>query len=278
MAIELVDGHSGRGHIGGDDKGSLHAGIVGRESVALDVGSVLACSMAGANAATVGTGDVLVHGRHVRVTAPERLTIESGTQGQKRNDVIAVHYHRAGDVETATLEVIKGTAGDSPKDPPMPSDGNALDGAADDYMPLWRIPIDGINAGEPQQLFRVVPPVVAVASWAEREDAKPAIADGSLSDMGTSVTRVGELVQAVVNVTMSYAHDTGSTLCTLPPSMRPAAEFDATGAGWSTDWSPMPLWLSVSASGEVKIKEYIAGGKELYQVKAQFCYLRAAAE
>lgn len=176
MAIELVDGHSGKGHIGGDDKGSLHAGIVGRESVALDVGSVLACSMAGANAATVGTGDVLVHGRHVRVTAPERVTIASGTQGQRRNDVIAVRYHRAGDVETAALEVVKGTASDQPKDPPMPSDGSALDGAADDYMPLWRIPIDGINAGEPQRLFRVADTVSSLRRGIDRAmgtDEKP---------------------------------------------------------------------------------------------------------
>lgn len=218
MAIELVDGHSGRGHIGGDDKGSLHAGIVGRESVALDVGSVLACSMAGANAATVGTGDVLVHGRHVRVTAPERVTIESGTQGQRRNDVIAVRYHRAGDVETATLEVVKGTASDQPKDPPMPSDGSALDGAADDYMPLWRIPIDGINAGEPQRMFRVADTLGGIRRELDGIEAFPT------GRTGWWCWRHGGCVTISFGGQLELRDWEDTTLFTLPRRFRPYAE------------------------------------------------------
>ncbi len=37
-------------------------------------------------------------------------------------------------------------------DPTIPS-GKILSGAVDAYMPLWRIPLDGITVGTPVRLF-----------------------------------------------------------------------------------------------------------------------------
>ena len=73
----------------------------------------------------------------------------------KRNDIICAHYHRnaSNGNENVELTVLKGTPNaTAAADPKVPS-GKILSGAVDAYMPLWRIPLDGITVGTPVRLF-----------------------------------------------------------------------------------------------------------------------------
>ncbi len=95
---------------------------------------------------------MLCEGRHIRIVgAGETLTIDNGLSGYKRNDIIAMHYERdSSDIETCTLVVIKGNqATDTQQDPPMPTSGKLLEGAASVYWPLYRIVIDGLTPQDP---------------------------------------------------------------------------------------------------------------------------------
>lgn len=152
MTIELVTGHAGSAHVSSADVGWFNAGTVGTGKYVLDTGTQFAAEVQSANLVTIGTGDAVFEGRHVRISATENVAIDNGAQDVNRNDIIAIKYNYTPTLESAELVVLKGTAtSGSATDPTIPS-GSILNGDSEAYMPLWRIPISGITVGTPQKL------------------------------------------------------------------------------------------------------------------------------
>lgn len=155
MTIELVDGKAGVAHISSEDKAIIHQAKFSKSDVVFDWGDAFKCSMSSSNRATIGTGCASIQGLDWHITAAESVTISNGSQGVKRNDIICAHYHRDSKTgnELVELTVLKGTPNaTTAADPTIPS-GKILSGAVDAYMPLWRIPLDGITVGTPVRLF-----------------------------------------------------------------------------------------------------------------------------
>lgn len=155
MTIELVDGKAGVAHISSDDKAIIHQAKFSKSDVVFDWGDAFKCSMSSSNRATIGTGCASIQGLDWHITSAESVTISNGSQGMKRNDIICAHYHRDSKTgnENVALTVLKGSPNaTAAADPKVPS-GNILSGAVDAYMPLWRIPLDGITVGTPVRLF-----------------------------------------------------------------------------------------------------------------------------
>lgn len=155
MTIELVDGKAGVAHISSEDKAIIHQAKFSKSDVVYDWGDVFKCSMSSSNRATVGTGCASIQGLDWHITSAESVTISNGSQGMKRNDIICAHYNRNPKTgnELVELVVLKGTPNaTAAADPKVPS-GKILSGAVDAYMPLWRIPLDGITVGTPVRLF-----------------------------------------------------------------------------------------------------------------------------
>ena len=155
MTIELVDGKAGVAHISSEDKAIIHQAKFSKSDVVFDWGDAFKCSMSSPNRATIGTGCASIQGLDWHITAAESVTISNGSQGVKRNDIICAHYHRDSKTgnELVELTVLKGTPNATTvADPTIPS-GKILSGAVDAYMPLWRIPLDGITVGTPVRLF-----------------------------------------------------------------------------------------------------------------------------
>lgn len=155
MTIELVDGKAGVAHISSEDKAIIHQAKFSKSDVVFDWGDAFKCTMGSANKATIGTGCASIQGLDWHITAAESVTISNGSQGMKRNDIICAHYHRDSKTgnELVELVVLKGSPNaTAAADPTIPS-GKILSGAVDAYMPLWRIPLDGITVGTPVRLF-----------------------------------------------------------------------------------------------------------------------------
>ena len=155
MTIELVDGKAGTAHISSEDKAIIHQAKFSKSDVVYDWGDSFKCSMSSSNRATIGTGCASIQGLDWHITSAESVTISNGSQGMKRNDIICAHYHRDSKTgnENVALTVLKGTPNaTAAADPTIPS-GKILSGAVDAYMPLWRIPLDGITVGAPVRLF-----------------------------------------------------------------------------------------------------------------------------
>ena len=155
MTIELVDGKAGTAHISSEDKAIIHQAKFGVGDMVFEWGDAMSCTMQSANKAVIGTGCASIQGLDWHITNPETVTIQSGSSGKNRNDIICAHYHRetSTGVEKVELVAFKGVPSDGAAvDPTIPS-AKILNGAADAYMPLWRIPLTGITAGTPVRLF-----------------------------------------------------------------------------------------------------------------------------
>lgn len=161
MTVELITGFAGTPHIGSDDIGAFQAGIVGPGDYALTTGNQLKATMSNANTIAVQSGDAVLNGRHVHLTGTTTATVQSGTQGQKRNDLAVLRYTKniTTGVETCSLVVLKGTPATGTPADPAHNTGSILDGVATHDMPLYRIPLDGITVGTLVPFFNVLKPM-----------------------------------------------------------------------------------------------------------------------
>lgn len=158
--VHLVTGYAGSSHITAADQGSFNAAIFGAGQYVLDRGSKLAATVLTSNQIQIADGDLLMQGRHIRLDSYVDLTIDSGTQGRNRNDLIVARYTRNNStgVEDCNIVVIKGTATTGTASDPSYTAKNLLEGnVTQNDMPLYRVPLSGITVGTLVKLFDEVP-------------------------------------------------------------------------------------------------------------------------
>lgn len=157
---ELVTGHAGKAHATAEQAAGLNAGILGLDDYVLNVHDKFELTVVSANKVTIGTGELVMQGRHVSQGTPEDLIVTNGSQGQKRNDLIVCRYAKGSQsIESAKLVVVRGTpTTGTPTDPTL-NTTSPLDGGTTYDMPLYRIPLDGIAIGTPVPLFNVLRPM-----------------------------------------------------------------------------------------------------------------------
>ena len=158
--VELVTGHANKAHATAEQAAGLNAGILGLDDYVLDVHDKLKITVVSANKVTIGTGELVMQGRHVSQGTPEDLIVTNGSQGQKRNDLIVCRYAKGSQsVESAKLVVVRGTPTTGTPTDPAVNTTSPLDGGTTYDMPLYRIPLDGITIGTPVALFNVLKPM-----------------------------------------------------------------------------------------------------------------------
>ncbi|WP_347014606.1 hypothetical protein [Bifidobacterium catenulatum] len=216
--VELVTGHAGKAHATAEQAAGLNAGILGLDDYVLDVHDKLKITVVSANKVTIGTGELVMQGRHVSQGTPEDLIVTNGSQGQKRNDLIVCRYTKGSQsIESAKLVVVRGkpTTG-TPKDPAL-NTTSPLDGGTIYDMALYRIPLDGIAIGTPVPLFNVLRPMSDV--W---DSLTPSVLYNA---NGWKVTRCGSIM--AVNASVKFGGGSWDSLnCpyTVPDDLRPKKE------------------------------------------------------
>ena len=158
--VELVTGHANKAHATAEQAAGLNAGILGLDDYVLNVHDKLKITVVSANKVTIGTGELVMQGRHVSQGTPEDLIVTNGSQGQKRNDLIVCRYAKGSQsIESAKLVVVRGTPTTGTPTDPAVNTTSPLDGGTTYDMPLYRIPLDGITIGTPVPLFNVLKPM-----------------------------------------------------------------------------------------------------------------------
>ena len=205
--MHLVTGYGGKGHITAEDHGAFNAAIFGTGQYVLPMGSMFAATVITNNQIRVAGGELLIQGRHGRLNEGSYvdLAIDNGSQDMMRNDLIVARYTKdsSSGVEECNLVVIKGTAVASDPEDPEYTTGDILYGhvlVAD--MPLYRVPITGLNVQELVPLFSV---------------ASLAITDGSVgaSKLADSAVTEGKIAKGAVTgekLAVSYVPKTGTTM------------------------------------------------------------------
>ena len=158
--VELVTGHANKAHATAEQAAGLNAGILGLDDYVLNVHDKFKITVVSANKVTIGTGELVMQGRHVSQGTPEDLIVTNGSQGQKRNDLIVCRYAKGSqNIENAKLVVVRGTPTTGTPTDPAVNTTSPLDGGTTYDMPLYRIPLDGITIGTPVPLFNVLKPM-----------------------------------------------------------------------------------------------------------------------
>lgn len=236
MAFEAVDACFGTPHISSDDLAALNEATIGKRDCVMKWGDDFKAVMTNANTCLVGTGVGMVGGKRFWNQAAVSLTIPSGTQGQKRNDLVVARYAKTSEgIESITPVVIKGTpAADAAADPEV---------TAND-LKLWRIPLDGINAGAPVKLFDPVTPLATLGDSVSRKSYRVSSSDGRISvdvcvEIAGLVYMAGRIDASVVGWIASNltgcprpVHDSAVSFCRNSQWTAPAitASYDTSGA------------------------------------------------
>ena len=164
MGIKIITGHTGENHITATDDASYNRSIYGAGGYVLSAGNSLSASIIDNNTVRISSGDMLIQGIFARIPygETEDVTIASGEQGKKRNDIIVARYSKATStgIESVSLVAVKGTAtSDTPYDPTV-SVGNAESGANVVNLKLYRVRINGISIEGVDPIFDVSPPTM----------------------------------------------------------------------------------------------------------------------
>ena len=147
--MNLVTGYAGAEHVTAADHGSLFAALFGSGQYVLDKGNKFAATKLSNNSVRVASGDALINGRHCRIDDGlyVDLSIESGTAGYLRNDLVCIRYTKNDNtgVEETNLVILRGNpVAASPADPAHTA-GDILNGALTAEFPLYRLCLNGVT-------------------------------------------------------------------------------------------------------------------------------------
>lgn len=234
--MELVTGKAGKPHVSSADDGRRIAGEVGSGSYVLATGGRCAPSLVDSNTIRIATGDLILQGRHVGITGPEDVKVASGTQGKKRRDYVCVRYKRdVGGrtptlVETVEWTVLRGTPGDKPAAPSVPS-GSIMSGDADVTIPVASVDFDGLTTKPPALLIPVLKPLADV--WDSVSPVESTVFEG-LKVYGSA--RGGSATLTVEGSGVYTQRDKRAKIAQLKPGFAPRAYvrvlFGVAGSAW----------------------------------------------
>lgn len=163
MSTNLITGYAGKSHITSAGDGVVNAAVLGTGRYVLDVAERFAYELISNNQIRIKSGYAIDQGRKIELAVNdyEELIIDNGLQGVKRCDLVAITYEKNLEtgIETATMNIIKGTSGDDYNDPEYTS-GDIIAGDIKDDFLLYRLKLNGISVEAVEPLFKVRKSVV----------------------------------------------------------------------------------------------------------------------
>lgn len=158
MALELVTGYWGIEHVTAEQDADLNAGIIGSGNYVLNIGEKMRAEAVSANQVRIFDGIFMAYGRQCILGDGEYedVTIENGTPGLVRNDMIVVKYKKDEESgkENVTFAVLKGETGSVVKDP-VPNRQDIRSGAFESEVPMYRVKINGLAIEKIEPLFSI---------------------------------------------------------------------------------------------------------------------------
>ena len=167
MAAHLITGYKGSEHIQSADARSFNMAMFGGGEFVMEIGEQLDASITNNNTVRILDGDILMQGGHIRIKTGtyEDMTIETGTAGKSRIDLIVMTYEKNAldGTEKAYLEVIKGTPTEGTPTDPAYVQGTLAEGDLKNQMPLYRVKVEGVVLTSLEVLFKTIPTYKTIA-------------------------------------------------------------------------------------------------------------------
>jgi hypothetical protein len=147
--MNIITGYRNDPHITSQQLRNTYIPIFGKDACILDVGSKMAVTVISANEVEVADGQLICEGCTAEIAhgTTESLTIDNGTQGEQRIDLIVARYTKnvGTGVEDMQLAVVKGAPAASNPAVPSYNTGTIADGDSPVDFPIYRVNIDGIS-------------------------------------------------------------------------------------------------------------------------------------
>lgn len=172
--MDIVTGHVGSAHVTSWQDRDLNQGIFGSGTYILGVGSKLAATIITNNEIDIADGVLVMQGCQgvIQKGTYQAMTIDNGSAGMKRIDLICAEYTKVGGVEDLDLVVVKGTPAASNPSQPSVTSGDIQNGDSPVQVPIYRVHINGLT-------------IESVETWVPEKDIIPntnALAtDGTIS-------------------------------------------------------------------------------------------------
>lgn len=158
--MNIITGYKGEPHVTSQQLRDTNIGTFGGGAYILDVGSQMAATVISANEVQIADGLLVAEGCTAEVArgTTESMTIENGSQGMLRTDLIVARYTKVAStaVEAMALAVIKGTPAASNPATPAYNEGLIADGDSPVDFPLYKVNINGISITSIERLADVV--------------------------------------------------------------------------------------------------------------------------
>lgn len=138
-----------------------HQGTWGDGAYILKTGQMLEPQVQSSNEIRIRDGALMIQGALgcVKVNTYDPVTIQNGSQGMKRIDLICWQYtyDAEQDVESAEWVVIQGTPAESDPQQPAYTDGDIQQGDSPVQVPVFAVELDGINVTGVTTLLPIAP-------------------------------------------------------------------------------------------------------------------------
>ena len=269
--MKIVTGKTGTPHVTSRQFRGMMEGIIGQDSYIITHGENLEPELVTNNKLKIKSGMMCHHGNisTVEIGTYDEVTIQNGTQGMKRIDLIVNRYSKVEGtgIEENNWVVIQGTPGAEDPVAPAYTEGNLQEGDLVDDCPVFEAHLDGINVTEIKKLLIVSPSINPdlVETVYDRSALPIAdfydVTDFDLRKRGNEV---------FFNVSLSMQSGTQfdpNTLYSIGPSpmpseLRPKKVYSLNGYGCDSNWgNPTAISAFVGEKGYVR---YCASVRKAY--------------
>lgn len=258
--MELITGVGATDHIDSQDDADFQRAITGQDNYVLNIGRKMEAKLLSNNVVRVHDGSLIHQGRHVIIPEgeSEEVTIEYGTQGEKRIDLIVSVYSKdaTSGIEKEFLKAIKGTP--SVDSPAIPShiDGNIRAGDIYSEFPLYKVTLDGINIVSIDPLYKVLTSMAELKMMTDELNRK-LDQKSSTKVMGFSFLRRGNEVLMTHNGILEVveAGHVYANQGSIPMGYRPVLDLSAI-PGLITDGNNKirgTWWLVANSTGSINV-------------------------
>ena len=156
----LMDGYAGGPHITEAQLGLAHQATFGPDDYVLESGRESEAQVLTNNSIRIFDAVYCIQGRRDVIPASgyTDVTIDNGTQGMNRNDIIVRRYKKdeVSEEESTEYAVIKGTPLSGEAVDPSVTTGDIRSGAVLHEMKLYRVKLTGLNIVEVEPLFNIL--------------------------------------------------------------------------------------------------------------------------
>ena len=160
VQITLMDGYAGGPHITEAQLGLAHQATFGPDDYVLEGGRESEAQVLTNNSIRIFDAVYCIQGRRDVIPASgyTDVTIDNGTQGMNRNDIIVRRYKKdeVSEEESTEYAVIKGTPSSGEAVDPSVTTGDIRSGAVLHEMKLYRVKLTGLNIVEVEPLFNIL--------------------------------------------------------------------------------------------------------------------------